>query len=108
MPAGDLMQANDVGECRSTVPHAACVENVRSGHEADRSRASEVVQLVAKSVSTNCRSRTTRYADIIPSVLHPPQTVLALASVGSLTVPAIGPWSLRCINQITELLEGCL
>jgi len=43
------MQANDIGECRSTVPHAACVENVRSGHEADRSRASEVGQLVAGS-----------------------------------------------------------
>ena len=46
------MQANDVGECRSTVPHAACVENVRSGHEADRSRASEVGQLVADSGNT--------------------------------------------------------
>ena len=50
MPAGNLMQANDVGECRGTIPHAACVENVRSGHEADQSRASEVGQLVADSV----------------------------------------------------------
>ena len=56
------MQANDVGECRGTVPHAACVENVRSGNEADRSRASGVGQLVAESVSTDCHMGTASFA----------------------------------------------